>query len=153
MKRFHVNLSVADLQQSVTFYQQLFAQEPTVLKSDYAKWMLDDPRINFSVTTRGTEKGIDHLGLQSDDGAEFEALRERLQQADMSSFEQADVTCCYARSSKSWVRDPDNVAWETFVSYGESSVYDDEAESAGLRNVTGDAAGAVQADSCCASKR
>ena len=134
MKRFHVNLSVTDIQQSVQFYNQLFAQEPTVLKSDYAKWMLDDPRINFSLTTRGNQKGVDHLGLQSDDDVEFAALRERLQQADLATFEQPDVTCCYARSSKSWVRDPDQVAWETFVSHGEHEAYDNEEGTTSLRN-------------------
>lgn len=133
MKRFHVNISVSNLQKSVHFYQQLFAQDPTTLKDDYAKWMLDDPKINFSLTTRGSQKGIDHIGLQSEDKAEFEQLRERLHQADMSTFEQPEVTCCYAQSSKSWVRDPDNVAWETFVSLGNSSVYDDGSETTSHR--------------------
>ena len=133
MKRFHVNISVSDLQKSVRFYEQLFAQEPTTLKNDYAKWMLDDPKINFSLTTHGSHKGIDHIGLQSEDKAEFEELRERLHEADMSTFEQPDVTCCYAQSSKSWVRDPDNVAWETFVSLGDSSVYDDGSETTSHR--------------------
>ncbi len=133
MKRFHVNVSVSNLQNSVRFYEQLFGLEPTMLKDDYAKWMLDDPRINFSLTTHGTHKGIDHIGLQSEDKAEFEQLRERLLKADMSTFEQPDVTCCYAQSSKSWVRDPDNVAWETFVSIGDSSIYDDGSETTSHR--------------------
>ena len=129
MKRFHVNVHVADINRSVQFYQHLFAQQPTVLKSDYAKWMLDDPRINFSITTHGTQKGVDHLGLQSDDEQEFAALRDRLHEAEMATFEQPDVTCCYARSSKSWVRDPDDVAWETFVTHGQSTVYDHEPDN------------------------
>ena len=129
MKRFHINLCVSDLEKSITFYNSLFAQEPTVAKPDYAKWMLEDPRINFSITTHGSQKGIDHVGLQSDDKEEFEALRDRLQEADLSTFEQPDVVCCYARSSKSWVRDPDEVAWETFVSHGTSSLFDHSAES------------------------
>ena len=140
MKRFHVNISVSDLQQSVRFYEQLFAQTPTMLKDDYAKWMLDDPKINFSLTTHGSHKGIDHIGLQSEDKAEFEQLRQRLHDADMSTFEQPDVTCCYAQSSKSWVRDPDNVAWEIFVSNGESSIYDDGSETTSHRFADGSVA-------------
>ena len=134
MKRFHINVSVSDLDQSIAFYNKLFAQEPAVTKSDYAKWMLEDPRINFAITTHGARKGVDHLGLQSDDEQEFQALRDRLHEADMSTFEQPDVVCCYARSSKSWVRDPDEVAWETFVSHGESSIYDDGSESTRMRS-------------------
>lgn len=147
MKRFHVNLSVTDIQQSVQFYNQLFAQEPTLLKNDYAKWMLDDPRINFSITSHGTVKGVDHLGLESDDSAEFEAVRERLVQADLSTFDQSEVTCCYAKSSKSWVRDPDEVAWETFVSHGEHNEYDNALGETSLHN----ARVAAEADACCSS--
>ncbi|MEM7467212.1 MAG: ArsI/CadI family heavy metal resistance metalloenzyme [Pseudomonadota bacterium] len=134
MKRFHVNVSVNDLEKSMLFYNQLFGQEPSVMKPDYAKWMLDDPRINFAITTHGAAKGVDHLGLQSDDETEFQSFRARLLEADMATFEQADVVCCYARSSKSWVRDPDNVAWETFVSLGESTVYDDGSETERMRS-------------------
>ena len=146
MKRFHVNVSVSDLNQSIAFYNKLFAEEPSVVKSDYAKWMLDDPRINFSITSHGTVKGVDHLGLQSDDDTEFQLLRERLHQADFATFEQADVTCCYSRSSKSWVRDPDDVAWETFVTHGQSSVYDDGSESSELRS-----ANDISADDICSA--
>ena len=155
MKRFHVNLSVADIQQSVQFYNKLFAQEPSLLKTDYAKWMLDDPRINFSITSHGTEKGVDHLGFESDDSAEFEAVRERLHQADLSTFEQPDVTCCYARSSKSWVRDPDDVAWETFVSHGQNDIYDNDSGETSLRNARvesetgGYCTSATNENSCC----
>ena len=147
MKRFHINLSVSDLDKSIAFYNQLFAQEPTVTKPDYAKWMLEDPRINFAITTHGSQKGVDHLGLQSDDSEEFEALRDRLHDADMSTFEQPDVVCCYARSSKSWVRDPDEVAWETFVSHGESSLYDDGSESDRMRSAND----MLENDNCCVS--
>lgn len=143
MKRFHVNLHVADLQQSVQFYQHLFAQEPTVLKPDYAKWMLEDPRVNFSITTHGSQQGVDHLGIQSDDEEEFAAVRERLHSAELATFEQPDVTCCYARSSKSWVRDPDDVAWETFVTHGQTTIYD--TESTGLHS----ARDVTTSNSCC----
>ena len=148
MKRFHVNVCVSDLTRSIAFYNNLFAQEPSVIKSDYAKWMLDDPRINFAITTHGSQKGVDHLGLQSDDENEFQAVRERLQQADMSTFEQPDVVCCYARSSKSWVRDPDDVAWETFVSHGESSRYDDGTESTRMRSANE----MLTEDNCCVAR-
>lgn len=156
MKRFHVNLSVADLSRSVSFYNHLFGQEPNVLKTDYAKWMLDDPRINFSLTTHGAEKGIDHLGIQSDDEQEFNALRDQLHAADMTTFDQPDVVCCYARSSKAWVRDPDNVAWETFVSLGTSARYDDGTERESPRNAKSMTQAAKAADGvenstrCCA---
>ena len=146
MKRFHVNISVSDLEQSKRFYAQLFGCEPDVVKPDYAKWMLDDLRVNFSLTTHGNEKGVDHLGLQADDQHEFDTLRKQLRQADMVIFEQPDVTCCYARSSKAWVRDPNDVAWETFVSHGASTVYDDGSETSSARI----AAANGDVDGCCA---
>lgn len=125
MKRFHVNLSVADLSASVGFYTELFGVPPAVEKSDYAKWMLDDPHINFALTTRGEQRGIDHVGLQAQDEAEFADIRAKLARAEGPVFDQGDVTCCYAESTKAWIRDPDGVAWETFLSHGESTVYGD----------------------------
>ena len=118
MQRFHVNLSVSDLQRSVAFYVHLFGSEPTVLKEDYAKWMLEDPRINFSLTESPHRSGINHLGLQVDSAAELAVLRQRAVDAGEQTLEQPDASCCYARSSKSWLRDPDDVAWETFVTHG-----------------------------------
>lgn len=129
MKRLHINLSVSDLNQSVEFYTQLFAAEPTKLKVDYAKWMLDDPRVNFSLTTHGGEVGIDHLGLQVDNDAEFEEMRMRLNNAQGPVLDQPDVTCCYARSTKAWVRDPSGIPWETFISRGDSVEFGDGSET------------------------
>ncbi len=123
MKRMHVNISVSDLEASVGFYSALFAAQPTVLKSDYAKWMLEDPRVNFAITTRGERKGIDHLGIQVEDDAELDEVYARLQSADAPTIEEGETTCCYARSEKSWIFDPDSIAWETFLTRGESAVY------------------------------
>lgn len=119
MKRFHVNVSVADLAQSIQFYQNLFDAEPTVRKDDYAKWMLEDPRVNFSISESAHLRGINHVGLQADTMQELEDIQQRLRTADESTFEQPDAECCYAHSSKTWVRDPDRVVWETFVTHND----------------------------------
>jgi catechol 2,3-dioxygenase-like lactoylglutathione lyase family enzyme len=126
MKRFHVNVAVADLERSAQFYANLFGVEPTVLKDDYAKWMLDDPRINFSISTSSVNRGVNHLGLQADTMGEFESIQARLKNAEQETFEQVDAQCCYANSSKTWVRDPDDVAWETFVTHAEITTYGDD---------------------------
>lgn len=123
MKRLHVNLAVADLDTSVRFYSALFNVRPTVLKGDYAKWMLDDPRVNFAITTRGSRKGIDHLGIQVETGDELAEVHARLKAAGAPSVEQGETTCCYARSEKNWMFDPEGIAWETFLTRGESPVY------------------------------
>ena len=123
MKRFHVNLSVADLQKSIEFYDTLFGITPTVQKDDYAKWMLEDPRINFSISSSSRAGGISHIGLQADTMPELGEIQERLQSAGARTFEQPEAECCYAKSSKTWVRDPDEVAWETFVTHGETTHY------------------------------
>lgn len=126
MKRFHVNVTVADLGRSTQFYSTLFGCEPTVLKDDYAKWMLDDPRVNFSISTGADQRGLNHVGLQADTMEELEAIQERLRSAGQDTFEQPDAQCCYAISSKTWVRDPDDVAWETFVTHGDITSYGDD---------------------------
>ena len=123
MKRFHVNLAVANLEQSTHFYATLFGVEPDVLKKDYAKWMLDDPRINFSIASSRKDKGINHIGLQADTLDELADIRKRLDAAGRETFDQPDAECCYAKSTKTWVRDPDDVAWETFVTHGEITRY------------------------------
>jgi catechol 2,3-dioxygenase-like lactoylglutathione lyase family enzyme len=128
MKRLHVNVAVADLERSVRFYSALFAAEPTVTKPDYAKWMLEDPRVNFAITTRGDRKGIDHLGIQVEDAAELGEVHGRLKQAGGPILEQGETTCCYARSEKNWIRDPEGIAWETFLTHGEAAVYGEETE-------------------------
>lgn len=123
MKRFHVNINVTDLQKSVDFYNTLFASEPTVLKNDYAKWMLDDPQINFAISQSDRASGINHVGLQADTAAELGEIQDRLRAADQHTLDQPEAECCYAKSTKTWVRDPDQVAWETFVTHGQITHY------------------------------
>jgi len=118
MKRFHVHVSVPDLGASIRFYSTLFGTEPAVVKPDYAKWMLEDPRVNFAVSQRGGKTGINHLGLQTDSDEELEALNGQLQQADLATQSEEQVACCYARSNKYWVTDPTGIAWETFHTLG-----------------------------------
>ncbi|MBW8760194.1 MAG: glyoxalase/bleomycin resistance/dioxygenase family protein [Burkholderiales bacterium] len=114
MKRFHVHVHVDDLSASIAFYSKLFAAEPARVESDYAKWMLDDPRINFAISHRGGKPGVDHLGLQTDSEEELVELKARAQAADMTLLDEGETTCCYARSDKYWLTDPDGVAWEQF---------------------------------------
>jgi predicted lactoylglutathione lyase len=123
MKRFHVNLTVSDLKKSVDFYNTLFAIEPSVEKDDYAKWMLEDPRINFSITESAKVSGVNHIGLQADTVDELKEIQDRLYEAKQKTFEQPVAECCYAKSTKTWVRDPDEVAWETFVTHGQITHY------------------------------
>src|SRR6202047_2247925 len=114
MKRLHVHVSGDDLAQSIRFYSTLFAAEPTVRKADYAKWMLDDPRVNFAISQRGYPVGVNHLGFQVDSADELAAMRAQLTSADHALVEQSGAACCYANSDKCWVTDPTGVAWETF---------------------------------------
>lgn len=123
MKRLHVHVGVADLDQSVRFYSTLFASEPTVKKNDYAKWMLEDPRVNFAISTRPNAAGVSHLGIQVENEAELGEVYARLKQADAPTFEEGKTTCCYAKSEKTWVVDPQGVSWETFLTTGESINY------------------------------
>src|SRR5438477_10247778 len=124
MKRLHVHVSVDDLAQSTRFYSTLFAAEPTVVKDDYVKWMLDDPRVNFAISTRaGRAAGISHLGIQADDETELAEVYDRLSRAERPIVEAKAATCCYAKSDKQWIADPQGVPWETFLTYGESTVY------------------------------
>ena len=128
MKRFHVNVAVENIDRSIDFYRTLFGEEPSVVKTDYAKWMLDDPRINFAISKESRSAGINHLGLQADTLDELEEIRARLQSAEQQTLDQPDAECCYARSTKSWVRDPDDVAWETFVTHGEITHFGDDRD-------------------------
>jgi catechol 2,3-dioxygenase-like lactoylglutathione lyase family enzyme len=124
MKRLHVHVSVDDLAQSTRFYSALFATEPTVVKDDYAKWMLEDPRVNFAISTRpGRVAGISHLGIQAEDEAELAEVYERLGRAERPLVEAKNATCCYHKSDKQWIADPQGVPWETFWTYGESTIY------------------------------
>lgn len=144
MKRFHVHVGVTDLDQSIHFYSSLFGTEPSVTKPDYAKWMLDDPRVNFAISSKcGAAKGIEHLGIQAESGDELTQVYGRLQDAGRPVLEEGATTCCYAKSEKSWVSDPDGVVWEAFHTNGEATVYGD---SAPIDAVSINAAN----DACCA---
>ena len=130
MKRFHVHVHVDDLAKSIGFYSKLFASEPARVEGDYAKWMLDDPRVNFAISTRGDKPGLDHLGFQVDDASELADLKARAESADMDLLDEGATTCCYAKSEKSWITDPQGLSWETFLTTGDSTVYDIAGRSA-----------------------
>jgi catechol 2,3-dioxygenase-like lactoylglutathione lyase family enzyme len=123
MKRFHVHLHVDDLAKSIGFYTRLFAAEPARVEGDYAKWMLEDPRINFAISTRGSRPGIDHLGFQTDDADELADLKARAEAADMALLDEGATSCCYARSEKHWITDPQGIAWEHFHTLGSIPVF------------------------------
>ena len=129
MKRFHVHVAVPDLQQSIRFYSTMFGAQPCVVKPDYAKWMLEDPRVNFAISQRGNGSGINHLGFQVDDAAELTELHSRLQAADAGVLEEKNVSCCYAKSDKYWVTDPAGVPWESFHNLGSVPFYMGASES------------------------
>ena len=145
MKRFHVHVHVDDLAASVGFYSRLFAASPTRLEADYAKWMLDDPRLNFAISARGHAAGVDHLGFQTDDAAELDELKQRAEAADMALLDEGATSCCYARSEKHWVTDPQGIAWEQFHTMGDIAVF---GESKALAAATTQPAGAA---ACCAA--
>lgn len=128
MKRFHVNLSVENISESVRFYTALFASEPTVRKEDYAKWMLEDPRINFAIATRGYALGVNHLGFQLDTADELTGMRAQLTRADQALVEQMGAACCYVNSDKYWVTDPTGIAWETFHTLDAIPIYGEDTE-------------------------
>ena len=123
MKRLHVNVAVSDLAQSIRFYSELFGTDPSVRKADYAKWMLEDPRVNFAISQRGATPGVDHLGIQVESRGELEDVYARLRRAERPVLEVGATTCCYAQSEKTWIADPQGVQWETFLTTGESTVY------------------------------
>ena len=123
MNRFHVHLNVADLPASIRFYTALFAAEPSVRKPDYAKWLLDDPRVNFAISNTGRAPGVDHLGIQAEDAQELAELGERLDAAGGSVIPEEATVCCYARSDKNWTEDPQGTRWETFHTFGEATTY------------------------------
>jgi catechol 2,3-dioxygenase-like lactoylglutathione lyase family enzyme len=139
MKRFHVHAHVDNLQASIHFYSKMFGAEPTRVESDYAKWMLDDPRVNFAISTRGGKPGVDHLGIQTDNANELAELKARAQQADMALLDEGETTCCYARSEKHWITDPQGIAWEHFHTLDSIPVFSEKV------------APAADASACCAS--
>ena len=146
MKRFHVHVSVKDLGESIGFYSKLFGTQPSVIKPDYAKWMLDDPRINFAISQRGHAPGVNHLGIQVDSGSELVALRAQAQAAEIAALDEKGAACCYANSDKYWVQDPQGIAWETFHTLGSIPVFgEDSAPVNSACCVPGDTAKAA----CC----
>lgn len=149
MKRFHVHVNVNDLDASIRFYSTLFGSAPSVHKPDYAKWMLEDPRVNFAISQRDRAAGVDHLGLQAGDGAELEAIGERLIAADAVALAEQGTTCCYARSDKYWAEDPQGVRWEAFHTHGEATTY--SAPSKHAESAKSDICRGPQS-SCCGPK-
>jgi catechol 2,3-dioxygenase-like lactoylglutathione lyase family enzyme len=138
MKRMHLHVSVPDLAESIQFYQTLFGAAPSVVKADYAKWMLEDPRVNFAISQSGAARGVDHVGVQVESAAELSDLAGRLKAAGAQTFDQQAATCCYARSDKSWVNDPAGVRWETFFTFDDAVSYGEDVAPA-----------AIPAASCC----
>ncbi len=147
MKRLHVHVSVEDLAESIRFYSALFGAEPTVAKPDYAKWMLDDPRVNFAISARGGEAGVDHLGIQVETPEELKEVHGRLQQAERPLLEEGATTCCYAESEKAWTSDPQGLLWESFLTTGESTIFGDDARLTGFRT----SGGKIEVEGACCS--
>jgi catechol 2,3-dioxygenase-like lactoylglutathione lyase family enzyme len=142
MKRLHLHVAVADLDRSIGFYSTLFGAPPTVTKPDYAKWMLEDPKVNLAISARGATPGVDHVGIQVESESELQELAGRLKAAGETTRDQEAATCCYARSDKSWVQDPSGLSWETFFTFGEATRYgEDEAPTI-----------EVKSQACCAPK-
>jgi lactoylglutathione lyase len=139
MKRFHVHVHIDDLAKSIGFYSKLFAAEPSRLEADYAKWMLEDPAVNFAISTRGSTVGVDHLGFQTDDAGELAAMKARAEAADMALLDEGETTCCYARSDKYWVTDPQGIAWEQFHTLDNIPVFSEAKQAA-------------SASACCATE-
>ena len=149
MKRFHVHVAVHDLTKSIAFYSAVFGESPAVVKSDYAKWMLEDPRLNFAISTRGQAIGLNHLGLQAEDDVELEAIHANLQKADATVVAEKGAHCCYAKSDKYWVTDPQGIAWESFHSLGSIPLFGadpNQAEASAARGSSNTAEAA-----CCST--
>ncbi len=140
MKRFHIHVGVKDLNQSIQFYSTLFGQKPAKVKEDYAKWMLEDPRINFAISTRSGKEGLDHLGMQVDEQHELAEISERLKKADLGVFDEGATTCCYSESSKAWVKDPAGIAWEAYQTMADAETFNGKAQIE------------TTANACCAPK-
>ena len=136
MKRIHIHIGVEKLDESIRFYSAIFGAEPVKTKSDYAKWMLEDPRVNFAISTRASKNGVDHLGIQVDDNDELQEIRTRLKAADLAVFEEGETVCCYAKSEKSWVQDPAGIAWEAYRTMEDAQIFSSKV--------------AVSVSACCA---
>ena len=123
MKRFHLHVGVKDLEKSVLFYSTLFGLKPTKLKEDYAKWVLEDPKLNFAISTRVQTEGVDHLGIQVESENELEEITTRLKNTDLGIYDEGTTTCCYSESNKAWVQDPSGIAWETYQNMGDAEIF------------------------------
>ena len=140
MKHFHVHLYFDDLTRNIDFYSKMFGAEPARVEGDYAKWMLNDPPVNFAISTRGSQRGVDHLGIQTDSTDELAEMKQRAQAADMVLLDEGETTCCYARSEKHWVTDPQGIAWEAFHTLGNIPVFNERDTAT---------AAAAEAAPCC----
>ena len=149
MKRLHVHVAVEDLAKSVSFYSTLFNEKPAVVKDDCAKWMLDDPRVNFAISDRARVAGVDHLGIQTETSEELAELSSRLKAAGEVTRDQEATTCCYAKSDKAWVNDPQGIRWETFHTFGEATTYGEDEPDAKLVAKATCGASTKTAASCC----
>jgi catechol-2,3-dioxygenase len=153
MKRLHLHVSVDDLEASTRFYSVLFAASPNVTKKDSVKWMLDDPRVNFAISTRSNTPGLDHLGIQVETPDELHEVYDRLRRADRPILEEGATTCCYAQSEKSWITDPQGLSWETFLTSGESTVYGDNVDLGPIRTAAASCSTPeTRPGACCAPK-
>ncbi len=130
MKRLHIHVAVDNLEKSVQFYSSLFGVKPTKLKADYAKWMVEDPRVNFAISARGAKPGIDHLGIQVEAPEELDGLREQMKRADLQLSDEGETTCCYAESDKSWVQDPSGIAWEAYHTMADAEFFNTAPKAA-----------------------
>lgn len=140
MKRFHIHVGVKNIEKSVQFYSTLFGQKPSKLKGDYAKWMLEDPKLNFAISTRTNEEGVDHLGIQVEEPKELSEITERLKNADIGLSDEGETTCCYSKSNKAWATDPSGVAWEAYQNMEDADVYSEKQETKSEKE-----------EACCAS--
>jgi catechol 2,3-dioxygenase-like lactoylglutathione lyase family enzyme len=154
MKRFHVHVAVNDMTKSIAFYSAMFGERPTVTKPDYAKWMLDEPRVNFAISNRGQAPGINHLGMQAEDDAELEAIHANLQNADTTVVPEKGAHCCYAVSDKYWVTDPQGIAWESFRSLESIPLYgENRAVTESTQATTSCGGGESATSSCCGPRQ
>ena len=153
MKRLHVHVAVESIDTSVRFYSALFAAAPTIRKDDYAKWLLDEPRVNFAISARGGEPGPDHFGIQVETKEELDEVYGRLRQAGRPVLEEGETVCCYARSEKAWIADPQGVPWEAFLTTGASTIYGDGVDLDTIRIARSPAAAPTAAEGACCSPK
>lgn len=151
MKRLHIHLSVENLEKNIAFYSTLFGSAPTVQHDDYAKWMLDDPRVNFAISNRSQRLGLDHLGLQAESEQELAAIKQQIDATQASIEAQQDAACCYARSDKYWITDPQGIAWESFHSLSEIPTFNDQSAHSDGENPFACRPTEAPTTSCCPS--